>query len=333
MDYAFSTYDAVFFMARRHPVDTSQYLTLVHPFSGEVWLAWCVSILALYLTMVLISRTVGAKSTRDLFEILRRVFGVMINESMPKRFMTLVGTARSHALLLVFWVPLACLIGMGYQSTLLSALVKVSKEKPIDTFEQILEQGTKMYVYGPSIMPSLFKTNPSPVMKEAYERLGVHHKAASFEDNMKIIEEVLEGGAVWMTTIMRMNPYSHLVERGRKLTVAVIPCLYRYGINNPVLAESDRILGILLSAGIYRKFYTKYFVWRESFTGREAIRNNPIESASSPLGIQHVVAMFFLVSMCLCLSAMSFAVEYWLVWKKQRKSYLSRTSDVPMKDL
>ncbi len=170
MDFLTTTYMREFFLARRHPIRKSSYLTLIRPFTPYVWITFCISIALLLISVALISRLARQSALSDLFDMTRLIFGIMINESLPDRLLNLRTAGRPMAILMIMWVPLACFFGMGYQSTLLSALVKPIMEKPIDSFEDILQKDVKMFVFKPTVLPSLFRSTSKQVVREAYEK-------------------------------------------------------------------------------------------------------------------------------------------------------------------
>ncbi len=62
------------------------------------------------------------------------VLGIIINESFDESLISLDKSATSNLVVLTY-VPMACLIGMAYQSNLLAFLVRERREAPVDTFQ------------------------------------------------------------------------------------------------------------------------------------------------------------------------------------------------------
>ncbi len=133
-----------------HPRETLKYLTLLEPLNGTTWTMTLVTILCVCIVLIVLNHFgIGhslEETRNDLFTISMVVFGTMINESLPGKLVALKKSALGFNSLIVIWIPCSCLIDMAYQSNLLAFLVKTSKEKPIDTFQDILERDMTVFL-------------------------------------------------------------------------------------------------------------------------------------------------------------------------------------------
>ncbi len=127
-----------FYLATGHPRDIDKLTTLSEPYSWRVWVAVCLSLSATYAIFLVMHRVA---ITRDnsrgthAFSLFSLVVGVMVCEGIPHHYFKLAGRSISKQLLVGVWIPSSCLLGMAYQSTLLSMLVKTSKERPINSYQ------------------------------------------------------------------------------------------------------------------------------------------------------------------------------------------------------
>ncbi len=270
-----------FYFVTTYPKIAPAYLTLVEPLSWKVWVALVATIICMAAAFYLQTRVMSwcvhvPKQEKDKFLLTITVIGGVINEAVPNELLSLK-TWRSKQLLLVFWIPVACLIGMAYQSNLLSSLVKVRKEKPIDTFQDILDNGMTMFIMENSIVPYLMDSHPNPTLQLAHQKLSERYTVPDAAS--------LTIKAAFDIAISRHVGRRHLYRAGKELDIGTFPCGYYYGINHPIQKSND-VLHIFLQAGIVSKITKDYF-WIFSLPEREFYRHEEVEEAK-PLSVIHL---------------------------------------------
>ncbi len=67
--------------------------------------------------------------------------------------------------LLFLWLPAGFLIDLFYKSTLLASLVRVSYEKPMDTWQSLLENDMTLAIPIHLIQNELMYSSPKPVVQ------------------------------------------------------------------------------------------------------------------------------------------------------------------------
>ncbi len=134
----------------------------------------------------------------------------------------------------------------------------------------------------------------------------------------KVISVIQAENALTDFSVLRMKPFTHIVERGSDdLTIGYFPCGFYSGINNPVLQESSRLLGHLLDKGVKESLVAKYS-WRWESPRRQALRTAPVPDKWSALGMQHLLVMFIVVLACFGISVITFVAEHCLAPKSGR---------------
>ncbi len=293
-----------FFFATGYPNRKSRYQTIVDVFNWQVWAASLASALAMLVAMLVTHKALT--SVFDGYKVFSKVTGIMINEGLPDRLVTL-NTYRSLSLLIMTWIPCACLLSMAYQSNLLSSLVKVQLEKPIDTFQQILDNDITVYYRQNTGVSILLSGNPIPIIQKAYKKRGKPYENPTIEERAAIFKDVEGGKGVLDNTYSSIVSISHRLRIGRELEYGAFPCGYYYGINNPVLRDSNVILQRMIDSGVFQSIVLRAY-WRDSAGVRGHYRNVQLEEAWNPLGLEHT-APIFLVPLLLLVAIIPFAIE------------------------
>ncbi len=240
-----------------YPKSVPAYLTLIEPYTWQVWVAsvvciFCLS-LFLFIEIKTMSRYVNISSEEhDPFFLMNVTFGILINEAIPNWLLSLK-TRKTKQLILLFWIPVACLLGMAYQSNLLSSLVKTGKEKSIDTYQDLIDNGVHLFLRRNTIVKYLLDTHPNDIVKEAH-KMTVYHTL----DDPVHTQDFKKGKFVFDTILARYIGKRHLARQGKFLGLGPFPCGYYFGINNPVLQKANKLLQMLIDTGVHQRITNKY---------------------------------------------------------------------------
>ncbi len=230
------------FIVVKKPGPRNRYESLAGTLELPVWIAIITSVCVFWVTLVLSRKMDPNMAKDDVFRLLSISLGVMINESVSPRLLSL-GKSRVKHLLLVTWIPTSCFLGMAYQSNLLASLVKVSREKPIDTFPDLIEYDMPLFVLKGTLGSYLLAISPFPVVRSAYNKLAVDF------DNVPGSIEVMKakaekGRGSFIEILMRFHGFKHRFQIGKHLTFYTAPCGYYRAMNNPVLDKTNELFQV-----------------------------------------------------------------------------------------
>ncbi len=290
-DVSASTKNRHFRGLTSRPGRVISYETLALPLTRPVWAFYLASVLLVYAAFHVEIATLanGDKNKSGGGDIFLLTVGILVSETVPKWLTSLRGSSASKQLLLVSWLPLACLLSWVYQSTLLSFLVKVAKERPIDTYQDVLDRQVPIYVTRGNMMGPLMATHPLPVVREAYDKLTVLHNRP-YEEVMSLL---VEGKAVIITGEDRFAAgHRHHFRLGTGLQLASVPAGYLVAVGHPLNGKVTSLVLGLVESGIHGKVTSDYY-WLASLPEREHHRSRSgSEDAWRPLGTYHLLALF-----------------------------------------
>ncbi len=218
--------------------------------------------------------------------------------------------------LLFVWVPLASLIGMSYQSNLLASLVRGNYEKPVDTFQDIIDLDLTLYVYKFAAGPFLLETSPFAKVREAYQKNtldkgGLHGQSDLKDpDTQYIVDEIMRGEALCDYSDTFFPKHEHMFRMGRQLDFASYPVGFYFSLNNPVLRRMWPTFQRTVEGGVAQHL-TRWFIWLIFSEGRE-YRNNEVvdeEEPASPLTPEHVLPIVLVNCIVFVLAILSFGLE------------------------
>lgn len=150
------------------PKKTRKVTALLEVFNYSVWIFWSASMLAICVTLLLVNYKHHIENDR--FLLLTTSYGIMINESIPERLLN-IDTVKSMQFLLLTWIPMSFLIGMAYQSNLLALMTKKQLEKPIETFQDIVDRDMTMFMTSTrSRSYTMLKSSPNPTVRKAFQK-------------------------------------------------------------------------------------------------------------------------------------------------------------------
>ncbi len=287
-----------------HPPERARLYTLVEPFGLPVWLLSLCAVSAMAVSLVVASRaSFHEGGERDVFTLSVLSVGTMIAEAMPNRLLRLDNNTRSMRIVLVTCLPLLCLLGMAYQSNLLAFLVKVGRERPIDTYQDVLDANKTMYVLKGSLVPHLLATSPSPLARRAFNATGRYF---TMSDGPSVKRDVIEQRAVLSLDSDHLS--ADVMRRGKELHIIDFYCGYYHARGHPVLREMDALLLRMLDAGIFKGMVEKH-LWRQARASRDNLRKTrDVRLVSLTLG--HLKSVWAIVLPCLVLGLASLVIEY-----------------------
>ena len=86
--------------------------------------------------------------------------GPIIDESIDNNYINNRSCAKARHLLLLIWLLAGFILTLSYKSVLLSTLVKIGYEKPIDNVDDLLESGKSIVIPGNTIIPEYMNNDP-----------------------------------------------------------------------------------------------------------------------------------------------------------------------------
>ena len=99
----------------------------------------------------------------------------LINETFPKKWINRLGFVYSRKLLILMWLMFASnLLLWSYKSTLLSTLITINYENPINTLEDVDRSGLPVMVAKNTVLHWLIATDPRPTTKSILKKSVVY---------------------------------------------------------------------------------------------------------------------------------------------------------------
>ena len=94
----------------------------------------------------------------------------VLDESIPWKFYLRSSFTTSRRLLLIQWLVMANILSHAYKGSILSSLINIHYEEPLDTIEQMVESGLPFYVLGKTSLEWVIKTDPRDSVKKLNAR-------------------------------------------------------------------------------------------------------------------------------------------------------------------
>ena len=94
----------------------------------------------------------------------------VLDESIPWKFYLRNSFSTSRRLLLIQWLVMANILSHAYKGSILSSLINIHYEDPLDTIEQMVESGLPFYVLGKTSLEWVIKTDPRDSVKKLNAR-------------------------------------------------------------------------------------------------------------------------------------------------------------------
>lgn len=113
------------------------------------------------------------------------VIGFLVDETVYHKYVTRRPTKKSRNLLITIWMIVGFLISSGFKSVLLSTLVSIEYERPIDTIDDLIE--TDMPIYMEWETMEMFMINSRNSIQELRKRVTPYNLTGH---NQKIPESI-----------------------------------------------------------------------------------------------------------------------------------------------
>ncbi len=165
--------------------------TLTYPFDFYTWLMLILSIPFVALSLFILNQetNVGihggykAKGFHIFSIIVTTLFGQTVPRSWTdfrkynlqvnvwkkiniyKNKVCMLATCRNMSIFLVTWFMYGLLITFAYRSTLLASLVSVEKEKPVDTFQSLLDNEMTLFMARGTLTTAIMRDSPSKTLR------------------------------------------------------------------------------------------------------------------------------------------------------------------------
>jgi hypothetical protein len=98
---------------------------------------------------------------------------VLIQESLPHEWFRR-NSFVAQKVLLFQWLIMGCLLSMAYRSILLSTLIPIRYEKPIDTLADLEKSGLPLLLPGKTSVNALVASDPRPIMNRIFNKSIVY---------------------------------------------------------------------------------------------------------------------------------------------------------------
>ena len=152
------------------PYKINSYDTLMNPFDVYIWIFTIAASICVFLTLVLI-QGLWTRTSEDplphgwLFQDVVLCLTVAIDESIPHKWFTRRSFLNARRLLIIQWLMWANILSWGYKGILLSKLVTVTYNKPIDTLQQMDQSDLPFYIPDITILSTMVELDPRDVVK------------------------------------------------------------------------------------------------------------------------------------------------------------------------
>ncbi|XP_068228668.1 glutamate receptor ionotropic, kainate glr-3-like [Palaemon carinicauda] len=281
-----------------------QYLVIVKPFAGDVWMYLVVSIFIWGITLWLFQKIWASYSGGSAMSLSRAIFyswAVILDDPPLKPPQNT--TAR---ILLGFWLIATFVATTGFRSALVAHLGVQGKTKPIDSFKDMV--GKKNYKWGIEAyyltgLPLIyFQTTADPVVKEVYKHIE------PLENNEIAFEKIMKGNYALITFELRAHTiinsyytddYGNTPYYVSKEGYSLVPYFgWGYGKGTPFRDRFGMIQARLGEAGII-DYWTKDVIALRVRTNRKetntgtSINRIPGEQTIK-LRVIHLVGVFLL---------------------------------------
>ncbi len=317
-EFGFFTTERKFFILVKKIGALPRYQSIIDPFNIDVWVAVFVAVVVLWLTLIVYSKS-GFYDERSFFNMMRVAMCALLAEDIPARLLALNQKEQRTIgikILLMTWLPMTAMIVMAYQSNLLASLVRSSQEKPIDTFQDILDLDLTFYLYQRTMTPNLLANSPFPIVREVYQKAVVEKNGFfDMDKERKLLDKILaatmKGKSVVDGADVNFHEFTHLVRKGKHLTHATFPSGFYFAINHPLLNKAKIALRHLFEGGIYHKLH-KEFLWLGSKKGRDYERNKDVPPLASPLNLENMMPIGLVTGTLAVLACFFFVAERFL---------------------
>ena len=305
LDISPPSLERTIFLITKYPGNKNKFQTIIEPFEMIVWIFLSFSVISVCMVLVLLVQF-DEKRNFDMFTECTIVIGVIINESLNAKLLSL-DSKPSRQWLLVIWIPCSCLLGFAYQSNLRAFMMKAGREKPIDTFQDLMDRGITMHLADKTLVPFMVRTSPIKIIREAFQENTLNRNGLYLLEDGEtpeyVFDEASKGTGVLESIASRFPGWRHLYRKGKHLDLFRFFCTYYQSMNHPILQKANFYQRSLVENGIFAKMYDVNS-WSRSITEREHERSTPPEEKWIPISNNHLISTF-IFSLCFLILALA----------------------------
>ncbi len=195
-----ATFERFIGVATSLPIPVDSIYTLFMPLDVLTWVGTAITAPLVFVAFYVVNRWHWSTETwvpSTTFQLMSISAIPLISESIPLKWFNIRATGQGK-LLLFLWLPLATVLSSAYESNLLSSLVSISYEKPLETFQDVLDGQVPFYMLGKSILTPLMKYNTRPVVRQVFENnllkyggfFNINSSDSTYED---ALDQVVKG--------------------------------------------------------------------------------------------------------------------------------------------
>ncbi len=301
----------------KYPDLKSRYETLLGPFNFWVWMALLTMIASTSITLILLSKYL-VKSNNSLFDSTVPSYSVLINGSMPDHIMY-ANMSASKWTLLTFLIPLSTLLCHAYRGNLLASLIEHEHEKPVDTFQDIIDRDITIYLTNGTTVLPLMANSPNPTVVKAY-RSNLIGKGGIFNKyNKKIPDRVWNALYSGKGVIVFPKEKEKLyIRRGRSLVLGNFICGYYLTMGHPLNPMLVKTIQHLVENGIYQNLVNR-FVWIRKANLRQVTRKKALQEEKwTKLRNGHIMPVYLMSAFLIAFSCIVFIGDLYIMTHKNK---------------
>ncbi len=307
----------------KYPDLKSRYKTLLGPLNFAVWMAVLASVTSAAFILLLLNKYLG-KNQCSPFVITVPSYNVLINEAMPLHFMY-ANMSVSKWFLLSFLIPMNTLLSHGYRSNLLASLIEHEHDKPVDTYQDIIDRDLTIYIINGTTVPPLLANSPNPTVVQAYwnNMIGKNGIYASVkgETPARVWRDLDAGKGIIVRPKERESLY---IRRGKHLNVGSFICGYYLNMGHPLNAIIRKTVQTLFETGVYTNL-VEQFVWARKAHLRHTRRMKALEKDSwTKLENGHIMPVYLMSALLLVLSCLIFTCNLYILNFKGRTNHVKK---------
>ncbi len=316
-DLTLPMFQRVLSLYAKYPYLKSRYETLLGPFNFSVWMALLTMIISTSITLVLSSKCL-VKSNNSLFDSTVPSYSVLISESMPYHIMY-KSMSTSKWTLLSFLIPLSAFLCHAYRSNLLASLIEHEHEKPVDTYQDIIDRDITIYLANGTTVLPLMANSPNPTVVQTYWNNLIGKDGIYNKENGKAPDRVWNALYSGKGVILYPKEKEKLyIRRGRSLILGNFMCGYYLTMGHPINPMLVKTIQHLVENGIYQKL-VDHFVWIRKADLRQVIRNKALQEEKwTKLQNGHIMPVYLMSAVLIAFSCLVFIGDLYIMALKEK---------------
>ncbi len=292
----------------KYPDLKGSYQTMLGPFNFSVWMAVLATIISTAVALVVQTKSLG-ENNDSWFDLIVPSYSVLISESMPYNVMY-VQMSVSKWTLLSFLIPISTLLSHAYRSNLLASLIKQEHEKPVDTYQDLIERDMTIYIINGTTVPPLLANSPNPTVVQAYRNnlvgKGGFYSKVKGETPSSVLNDIYAGKGALIEPRERKQLY---LRRGKELNVGSFICGYYLSMGHPLKEKIKGTVERLVESGIFQSLVDRS-VWIFQAHLRNVVRIKALkEDKWKKLENSHVMPVYLMSAALVALSCLVFMAD------------------------